>query len=78
MAQKSWHLSRRTLLRASGACLALPWLEAMGAASPMGKAPKRFFADADLTTSVLKKVTRSVNEGLQRIVSALTKSGASR
>ena len=26
---KSWHLTRRTLLRGAGAALALPWLEAM-------------------------------------------------
>jgi len=32
-AQKSWHISRRTLLRGTGATLALPWLEAMAPAA---------------------------------------------
>ncbi len=39
---KSWHLDRRTLLRASGISLALPWLEAMGATSANSQPPKRF------------------------------------
>ena len=30
MKQKSWHLNRRTFLKTSGICVALPWLEAMG------------------------------------------------
>lgn len=29
MSKKSWHLSRRTFLRGTGAAIALPWLEAM-------------------------------------------------
>lgn len=29
MSNKSWHLSRRTFLRGTGAAIALPWLEAM-------------------------------------------------
>jgi hypothetical protein len=29
MSEKSWHLSRRTFLRGSGAAIALPWLNAM-------------------------------------------------
>ena len=46
-------LDRRTLLRGAGAALALPWLDAMAAASPLGSAarisngsaaPKRFAA----------------------------------
>ncbi len=40
---KSWHLDRRTLLRASGISLALPWLEAMGAKAAQTP-PKRFCA----------------------------------
>jgi len=28
---KSWHINRRTALKAAGVSLALPWLEAMGA-----------------------------------------------
>lgn len=34
-------ISRRGLLRASGVCLALPWLEAFAAAAPAAQAPKR-------------------------------------
>lgn len=42
MNKKSWHLSRRTFLKSTGLCMALPWLEAMSA----DKTPiaKRFFA----------------------------------
>ena len=45
--RKSWHISRRTMLRGVGAAIALPWLEAMGktplaAAEPRtGKPPLR-------------------------------------
>lgn len=40
---KSWHLNRRTALKSAGVCLALPWLECMGADKT--EAPKhRFFA----------------------------------
>jgi hypothetical protein len=44
--KKSWHISRRTMLRGLGAAIALPWLEAMGpslarAAGPAGKPPLR-------------------------------------
>jgi hypothetical protein len=43
MNQKSWHLNRRTALKSAGVCLALPWLECMGA--DKAAAPKqRFFA----------------------------------
>ena len=38
-----WRISRRTLLRGAGASLALPWLEAMGAAAP-AKSPVRMAA----------------------------------
>jgi hypothetical protein len=42
---KSWHISRRTMLRGLGAAVALPWLEAMRAAPALaaagGKAPLR-------------------------------------
>lgn len=31
---KSWHLSRRTFLRSTGVCIALPWLEGMSHAAP--------------------------------------------
>ena len=43
MNKKSWHLSRRTFLRSTtGACFALPWLEAM--ANDAAATPKqRFF-----------------------------------
>jgi hypothetical protein len=34
MTQKSWHLSRRTVLRGLGTAIALPWLEAMAPAAP--------------------------------------------
>ncbi len=41
--QKPWHLNRRTVLKSAGVCLALPWLECMGADA--AAAPKkRFFA----------------------------------
>ena len=30
MAEKSWHLKRRTFLKGAGVTLALPFLEAMG------------------------------------------------
>lgn len=43
MSQKSWHLNRRTALKSAGVCLALPWLDCMGADKKA--APKqRFFA----------------------------------
>lgn len=32
--KKSWHLDRRTALKAAGVSMALPWLEAMGAPTP--------------------------------------------
>ena len=38
---KSWQLSRRTMLRALGASVALPWLEAMHPSSPLAVTPKR-------------------------------------
>ena len=42
---KSWHISRRTMLRGLGAAVALPWLEAMSAsaarAAAAGKPPLR-------------------------------------
>lgn len=42
MAQKSWHLDRRTFLRGSGVALALPWLEGMAwAKATEVLAPKR-------------------------------------
>lgn len=42
MKKKSWHLNRRTVLRSTGTCLALPWLEAMS--NDVASAPKqRFF-----------------------------------
>jgi hypothetical protein len=43
MNNKSWHLTRRTVLKSAGVCLALPWLECM--AQDKDAAPKqRFFA----------------------------------
>lgn len=42
MKKKSWHLSRRTFLRSTGACFALPWLEAM-ASDPAATPKQRFF-----------------------------------
>jgi len=45
MKKKSWHISRRELLRSATVCIALPWLEAMGVdqkSQPSG--PARFFA----------------------------------
>ena len=41
--KKSWQLNRRTALRSTGVCLALPWLEGM-AADPNAAPKKRFFA----------------------------------
>lgn len=42
---KSWHISRRTMLRGLGAAIALPWLDAMSSlevqAAPPGKRPLR-------------------------------------
>lgn len=35
--RKSWHISRRTILRGVGAAMALPWLESMGV-TPVGAA----------------------------------------
>jgi hypothetical protein len=43
MNQKSWHLSRRTVLKSAGVSLALPWLECM-AADKKAAPKKRFFA----------------------------------
>ncbi len=42
MSRKSWHLSRRTFLRGTGAAIALPWLEAMSHAGTLSQisAPK--------------------------------------
>lgn len=40
--KKSWHLDRRTFLKSTGVCLALPWLEGM-AADPQSAPKKRFF-----------------------------------
>ena len=43
MARKSWQVDRRTLLRGTGAALALPWLDAMAwGASDATRLPKRF------------------------------------
>ena len=43
MGKKSWQLDRRTLLRGTGAALALPWLDAMAWGSSNAKSlPKRF------------------------------------
>lgn len=43
--KKSWHLNRRTALKAAGATLALPWLEAMGAPrSADAELPRRMCA----------------------------------
>lgn len=42
MAQPSWQLSRRTLLRGAGLALALPWLEAMSHAAPAETKKRRF------------------------------------
>ena len=39
---KSWHLSRRTMLKSTGACMSLPWLECM-AADKANAPKKRFF-----------------------------------
>ena len=46
MANKSWHLHRRALLRGAGVTLALPWLECMSAsAAPAStQSPRRFCA----------------------------------
>ncbi len=45
MAQKSWHLDRRTFLRGTGVAVALPWLESMGRAADVPKErPKRVCA----------------------------------
>ena len=38
---KSWQISRRTVLRAVGAAVALPWLEAMQPLSALAVTPKR-------------------------------------
>ena len=38
---KSWQLSRRTMLRAVGAAVTLPWLEAMQPLSVLAVTPKR-------------------------------------
>lgn len=42
MRQKSWHLSRRTVLQAAGVSMTLPWLEAM-AADETSARRQRFF-----------------------------------
>lgn len=39
---KSWHLDRRTMLRGTGATLALPFLECMADSAPASELPKRF------------------------------------
>ncbi len=39
--KKSWHLSRRTALKAAGVTLALPWLESMATSAGVGKMPRR-------------------------------------
>ncbi len=41
--KKSWQIDRRTALKAAGVTLALPWLEAMGAAAPK-QLPRRMCA----------------------------------
>ena len=41
MAQKSWHLDRRTFLYGAGASLALPWLDCMTASAAPKDLPKR-------------------------------------
>ena len=38
---KSWHLTRRTFLRGTGVCIALPWLEGMSHAAPAEKIKPR-------------------------------------
>lgn len=38
---KSWHLTRRTFLRGTGVCIALPWLEGMSQAAPAEKIKSR-------------------------------------
>ena len=43
MKSKSWHLNRRTALKSTQVCLALPWLEAM-ASDPKAAPKKRFVA----------------------------------
>src|SRR5947208_5455051 len=45
MAQKSWHLNRRTFLVGSGLSLGLPFLEGMAAAAPAAQTaqPNRLF-----------------------------------
>ena len=42
--KKSWHLNRRTALKAAGVSLALPWLEAMGTPTPSRALPRRLCA----------------------------------
>ncbi|MFT7642129.1 MAG: hypothetical protein ACI9G1_003886 [Pirellulaceae bacterium] len=42
MAQTSWQLDRRTLLRGAGLALALPWLEAMSHSAQEKSRPRRF------------------------------------
>ncbi len=37
--RKSWHISRRTVLRGAGAAVALPWLEAMSAGAARANKP---------------------------------------
>lgn len=49
MAQKTWHLNRRDVLKGAGVAMALPWLNAMGvpqavAGSPTNELPKRLMA----------------------------------
>lgn len=41
MSEKSWHLNRRTLLKAAGVSMALPWMEAMGAPAATQQLPRR-------------------------------------
>ncbi|MEE2936967.1 MAG: DUF1552 domain-containing protein [Planctomycetota bacterium] len=43
MKRKSWHLNRRMVLKSTGVCLALPWLEGMANDQPKRRR-QRFFA----------------------------------
>ena len=42
--KKSWQLGRRTVLKAAGVSMALPWLEAMGAPADQQELPRRMCA----------------------------------
>src|SRR4051812_49279966 len=66
---RSWHISRRRVLRGLGAALALPWLEAMqplrALASPSGKPPLRtvfLYHPLGAETSAWKGVTGAGKE----------------